>query len=262
MGHRYKSLAAALVLLAAVFDSHAAGVTIPNTFTPGTPARAADVNANFSAVSSAVNGIDTRLSSVEAQLPASTTLTITQTSLTVGSTVVVGGTTYLIVQMEVPQFGTDTVYLFRWPVVQSDFNSGRSVYIRADGSFSPQNPWPSCSTYNKTTLSGFPAVLCDNDFSFYAYFERPYTSGGYSGRQVTNTYYQTAYVNVDLDSYTRIWLNLDLPNLTNTGSSTISSADGTSLTTVYPPTPNAAARETRRQLLRTLASYISISKKP
>jgi tail collar domain/collagen triple helix repeat protein len=49
---------AVLVSVAAALTGHAhAGtVTIPNTFTPATKAKAADVNANFSAVATAVNG--------------------------------------------------------------------------------------------------------------------------------------------------------------------------------------------------------------
>lgn len=37
-------------------QAHAGTVTVPNTFTPGTPARAADVNGNFNAVATAING--------------------------------------------------------------------------------------------------------------------------------------------------------------------------------------------------------------
>jgi Collagen triple helix repeat (20 copies) len=42
-------------LLAVSAAAYAGDVTIPNTFTAGTPAKAADVNANFSAVATAVN---------------------------------------------------------------------------------------------------------------------------------------------------------------------------------------------------------------
>jgi len=43
----------------------AAPMTVPNTFTAGTPARAGEVNANFSAVVTAVNDKDTRLTTLE-----------------------------------------------------------------------------------------------------------------------------------------------------------------------------------------------------
>jgi hypothetical protein len=52
---------AAVVSVSAVLTmvtgpAHSGAVTIPNTFEPGTKAKAADVNANFSAVATAVNG--------------------------------------------------------------------------------------------------------------------------------------------------------------------------------------------------------------
>lgn len=56
----------AVAALAAV-AARAAPITVPNTFTANTPAKAADVNANFTAVVSGVNGLDTRVSTLEAQ---------------------------------------------------------------------------------------------------------------------------------------------------------------------------------------------------
>jgi Collagen triple helix repeat (20 copies) len=51
---RFWFFGAAIVLT--TLSASAGDVTIPNTFTSGTPAKAADVNANFSAVATAVNG--------------------------------------------------------------------------------------------------------------------------------------------------------------------------------------------------------------
>jgi hypothetical protein len=48
----------------------AAPVTIPNVFTAGTPARAADVNANFSAVATAHNETDARVIALDGELDA------------------------------------------------------------------------------------------------------------------------------------------------------------------------------------------------
>jgi hypothetical protein len=48
----------------------AAPVTIPNVFTAGTPARAADVNANFNAVATAHNDTDARVTALDAEIDA------------------------------------------------------------------------------------------------------------------------------------------------------------------------------------------------
>jgi len=50
------AVAAGGMLVAIAPSAYPGPVTVPNTFVPGTPARAADVNANFSAVAGAVNG--------------------------------------------------------------------------------------------------------------------------------------------------------------------------------------------------------------
>src|SRR4051812_30683206 len=54
MSKRNKWLGIGLALLAPVVVA-AANLSIPNTFTPGTPIRSSEVNANFAAVQSAVN---------------------------------------------------------------------------------------------------------------------------------------------------------------------------------------------------------------
>ena len=49
-------VAAGIALAVAAMDAHSGTVAIPNTFTPGTPAKAADVNANFNAIATGING--------------------------------------------------------------------------------------------------------------------------------------------------------------------------------------------------------------
>lgn len=66
MKHKLKvSLSTALLVGATAV---AGTVTLPNTFAPNTPARAAEVNSNFSSVKSAVDDNHGRLQTVEAQL--------------------------------------------------------------------------------------------------------------------------------------------------------------------------------------------------
>lgn len=51
----------AIIMCVFFFAAHASTLTIQNTFSPGTQARASEVNANFDAVESAVNDNDARL---------------------------------------------------------------------------------------------------------------------------------------------------------------------------------------------------------
>src|ERR1700729_1104835 len=56
MGNLKLAVAVGVALVMAAAGARSGPVTVPNTFVPGTPARAADVNANFAAVAGAVNG--------------------------------------------------------------------------------------------------------------------------------------------------------------------------------------------------------------
>lgn len=57
-------------LLAGACTFVSAQVTLPNTFTAGSPARAAEVNANFQALTTALNGLTTRVAKLEGQITA------------------------------------------------------------------------------------------------------------------------------------------------------------------------------------------------
>lgn len=59
-----RAISLSIVASAIAFSAHAQ-VSVPNTFTSGTPASAAQVNANFSALVSAINSVDSRLKSIE-----------------------------------------------------------------------------------------------------------------------------------------------------------------------------------------------------
>jgi hypothetical protein len=95
-----------LLLLAVPVTLMAAPVTVPNSFTANTPAKAADVNANFKSLEVAVNEKDTRLNTIEAKKPAPTAngilgyattkdgiSTIASTFSSTGGAVAVSGTT-------------------------------------------------------------------------------------------------------------------------------------------------------------------------
>lgn len=61
MNSRTKKLALLVVTAMMTLPVAATDLTVPNSFTSGSPARAADVNANFAAVETAVTDNDTRI---------------------------------------------------------------------------------------------------------------------------------------------------------------------------------------------------------
>ncbi len=62
-------LASIVILFVLTPITYAGNVTIPNNFTSGTPAVAADVNANFNAVAVEINDNDSRISLINSQIP-------------------------------------------------------------------------------------------------------------------------------------------------------------------------------------------------
>ncbi len=62
--------AAALLMVLTINMAHAGSVTVPNNFTAGTQAVAAEVNDNFSAVKTAVDDNDSRIAALEARIVA------------------------------------------------------------------------------------------------------------------------------------------------------------------------------------------------
>ncbi|GCL64252.1 hypothetical protein [Pseudaquabacterium pictum] len=66
--HAFAAAVAAISLTLA--GAASAQVTVPNTFVAGAPARAADVNANFQALATAINSLAARVAKTEGQLVA------------------------------------------------------------------------------------------------------------------------------------------------------------------------------------------------
>jgi hypothetical protein len=71
MKNTYHLIAIATAILLAG-NAHAGIVTVPSTFTSGTPAKASEVNANFSAVKTAVDDNDARITANTADISANT----------------------------------------------------------------------------------------------------------------------------------------------------------------------------------------------
>ena len=73
------SLSTAMLLASTGMPAFASSVTIPNTFTAGTPAVAAEVNANFDAVAASVNDNDSRVTTNAANITSNTNSITTNT---------------------------------------------------------------------------------------------------------------------------------------------------------------------------------------
>jgi hypothetical protein len=93
-------------LLAVAQASLASDVTIPNTFTAGTPAVAVQVNANFAAVEAAVDDNDARIDMLETQPSISGNLTLVPSTATAGN--ILRGT-----QRFLHNYGTENTFLGR-----------------------------------------------------------------------------------------------------------------------------------------------------
>lgn len=62
---RYSRLLGLMLLCAFAGNTLAQTTTVPNTFTPGTPARAAEVNENFQTLATAINNLAARVTKLE-----------------------------------------------------------------------------------------------------------------------------------------------------------------------------------------------------
>jgi hypothetical protein len=110
-------------LLAAGIVS-AADVNVPNTFTSGAPARASEVNENFSTLESAVNDNAARLDAVEADtrggFPPLVELNIPAVNAIPGDMVDLGGETGEIREHVFQRFDTDEEIVLEYPSKADD----------------------------------------------------------------------------------------------------------------------------------------------
>jgi hypothetical protein len=102
----------------------AADVNVPNTFTSGAPARASEVNENFSSLESAVNDNAGRLDAMEAgtgsTFPPLVELNVPGVNVGPGDMVDVGGETAEIFEYIFRRFDTDEEFVLEYPQLASD----------------------------------------------------------------------------------------------------------------------------------------------
>jgi len=114
--------------------TNAADVNVPNTFKSGAPARAAEVNENFSALESAVNDNAARLDAVEAgagsPFPPLVDLNVPAVDAGPGDMVDLGGETGEIFEYIFRRFDTDEEFVLEYPQLASDTVSMRVMLVR------------------------------------------------------------------------------------------------------------------------------------
>ncbi len=140
---------------------------VPYTFTSGTTAKAAEVNANFS-------DLDTRIGSLEGGQQGSTTSdgcidkslnppdcsTCTTGSCTIGSTAYPAGNWVYLAKYTLPTHGELAISVGPSIVCTNDLSGavlGLSLAVAADGpGFPPANPGSGVITYTELTLGNYP----------------------------------------------------------------------------------------------------------
>ncbi len=238
----------------------ASSVTVPFAFSSGQKAKASDVNSNFTALASAINGIDGRVSSIESKAGVNKPpigFSVSQTDMPVGSKVTVNGTEYTIAQFEFPRFDTDDVYIIKFPAT-GDFstgNTGSSVFVQ--GAYTDQEI-SALDSPNFTVTNGI------NGFPTFGWESPNYSASlsvSSSGRSFSTSFSQNLSTHIWVGDKTKLSLYLSAPTQTKNASSPIRSADATALVPVYPNVKISSEREQIRQNTRQLLSYVVIKKK-
>jgi hypothetical protein len=152
--------------------TNAANVNVPNTFTSGAPARAAEVNENFSALDSAVNDNSARLDVMEAgtgsTYPPLVELNVSGVNAGPGDMVDVGGETAEIFEYIFRRFDTDEEFVLEYPQLASDTVSINVQLVRNPPLSQGGSPGQA-NTY-RFSMGGFDSRLSQaygvNQYSF------------------------------------------------------------------------------------------------
>ena len=140
-------------------------VTVPNSFTSGTPAKASEVNANFQALATAVNNLNARIAKLEGNITSSDIVgTYKITSLNIENYITTNssGTLYQksdYVVSGTAVFNTDGTLTFNttstgWSFDLLKSNNQNTVGNPTFGNFAPQNGLNETQTTNWTLGTG------------------------------------------------------------------------------------------------------------
>jgi hypothetical protein len=155
-----KQLIAFLAGCTACMTIIAGEVDVPNTFSAGTPARAAEVNQNFDALETGIDDNAQRLNTLEmtAQAP---TIDVLQQNVLVGDQVDINGQLLTINSLEFVRLDNDTDYVIEYPTPLN----GEAILLNAIWVTEPRDlgrAVPGQQVFS-LTLNGFAAHL-NQDF--------------------------------------------------------------------------------------------------
>lgn len=133
-------------------------VSLPHTFTAGTPIKASEVNANFSALSQEISNLK-NITNFGKSTEFSESV-LTPISATVGSTVTVGGKSFEMKQMTaIEDLVTGKKYTLNYPSNTGDFGQARVMVANCNARFYTElaiKVWYSSSFTSYVSLKGFP----------------------------------------------------------------------------------------------------------
>jgi len=238
---------------------------VPNVFVQGTPAKADDINANFSAVSGVINAIQNSQSNSNNSLcsddligPHKYLYSYKQSN--VGQTVSVGGSNYVIYRLPIYEFKTGNHYAIQIPRLVSSTSSNQ---ISISATHVPLGSYQSSyisSCGNK--ISGFPASIYLYDSIRYSYGNQEYTSSTPSyNYAVTGSATLSASI---LINETEISINFNFP-INNTDYSFIKNSQLSSQTDFvngFPWQNIKPLPDTLIPILTQLMNYVSITQVP
>lgn len=123
---------------------------VPHTFSAGTPARAAEVNDNFSNLDSRLSTLEDSLSQANSHYP----ITYSYKPSAIGDRITVGATNFRIVNVPVKEFSSGKVFHVSYPELAKG-NSGEDELVYSyTASLHATAP-----TVSNATISGHPAHL-------------------------------------------------------------------------------------------------------
>ena len=164
-------------------SSYSQAVTIPNTFTSGTPAKAADVNANFNALATAIDSLQKSISALQVNsngggtptANCSSNLHVTSYSnstSSVGQIVTIAGIKFTIHQFPIYEIETGKHYSIKIPLASNSGQDDKVIQINTKHvSKDYQN-----SLLCAQTITGYPATIAISDGINYVLSKNSYNS--------------------------------------------------------------------------------------